>query len=423
MNDRTKKSSALFTPSGCLTGDALMLYVSGSLKNTELVLAKQHLAECPLCTDAADGLRLWLAEEKSGAAGTPKEEGAPVIRLTGEQSLESRTDATAYKPLNKFHVRTDILNQRIKQRLHAHALIEANENKRLSYKPFVWLAAAATIVLFIGSFYVVWMQTQSDRQKLAMQAAEMERASHIEDSLLKAITDTADIYILALNRKSRTNKSLRFNIPVQVDIASDTDILNQDELAETKSVLGEAAENEIAYATKDEKSASPEKNDTNQPTELGGVVVSADRMVQNKVSMGATVLSEEAVPMISGVKVGKSKRSSKPDKETNASVFTVVEEMPSFPGGEAERNKFLAQNIVYPPLAAENGIQGTVYVQFVVDIKGNIKDAKVLRGIGGGCDEEALRVVKMMPKWKPGRQNNKVVNVLYNMSVSFLLQK
>jgi len=103
-------------------------------------------------------------------------------------------------------------------------------------------------------------------------------------------------------------------------------------------------------------------------------------------------------------------------------VFTIVEEMPSYPGGEVERNKFLATNIVYPQQATENGIQGTVYVSFVVDSKGNVTDVKILRGIGGGCDEEALRVVKMMPKWHPGKQNGKQVRVLFNMPIYFKLQ-
>lgn len=108
--------------------------------------------------------------------------------------------------------------------------------------------------------------------------------------------------------------------------------------------------------------------------------------------------------------------------EEKKEVFTIVEEMPSFPGGDAERQKFLGSNIVYPQQATENGIQGTVYVSFVVDSKGNITDVKILRGIGGGCDEEALRVVKMMPKWHPGKQNGKQVRVLFNMPIYFKLQ-
>ena len=102
-------------------------------------------------------------------------------------------------------------------------------------------------------------------------------------------------------------------------------------------------------------------------------------------------------------------------------IFTVVEEMPSFPGGEAKLFEYLSK-IKYPAIARENGISGRVYVTFVVDKDGKIKDAKLLRGIGGGCDEEALRVVKSMPDWKPGRQNGRNVTVQYNLSVNFNLK-
>jgi len=101
----------------------------------------------------------------------------------------------------------------------------------------------------------------------------------------------------------------------------------------------------------------------------------------------------------------------------------IVEEMPSYPGGDSERLKFLKDHIQYPENAAENGIQGTVYFQFIIDSKGNITDVKILRGIGGGCDEEALRVIKMMPRWHPGKQNGRTVRVLYNMPVSFKLNR
>lgn len=102
-------------------------------------------------------------------------------------------------------------------------------------------------------------------------------------------------------------------------------------------------------------------------------------------------------------------------------IFTVVEEMPSFPGGEEKLFEYLSK-IKYPSIARENGISGRVYVTFVVDKDGKIKDAKILRGIGGGCDEEALRVVRSMPDWKPGRQNGRSVSVQYNLPVNFNLK-
>jgi protein TonB len=107
------------------------------------------------------------------------------------------------------------------------------------------------------------------------------------------------------------------------------------------------------------------------------------------------------------------------EPESKKELFIIAEEMPVFPGGDIERMKFLAQNIQYPQQASELGIQGTVYIQFVVDSKGNITDVKIIRGIGGGCDEEAQRVVGSMPKWHPGKQNGKNVRVLYTMPVTF----
>jgi len=103
-------------------------------------------------------------------------------------------------------------------------------------------------------------------------------------------------------------------------------------------------------------------------------------------------------------------------------IFTVVEAMPSFPGGDAARMKFLQENIKYPQMARESGIQGTVYVTFVVEPNGTVSDVRVLRGIGGGCDEEAIRVIKSMPRWEPGKQRGKPVRVQFNMPIKFTLQ-
>jgi protein TonB len=103
-------------------------------------------------------------------------------------------------------------------------------------------------------------------------------------------------------------------------------------------------------------------------------------------------------------------------------IFTVVESMPSFPGGDAARMKFLQENIKYPQMARESGIQGTVYVTFVVEPNGKVSDVRVLRGIGGGCDEEAVRVIQSMPKWEAGKQRGKSVRVQFNMPIKFTLQ-
>lgn len=103
-------------------------------------------------------------------------------------------------------------------------------------------------------------------------------------------------------------------------------------------------------------------------------------------------------------------------------IFAVVEAMPEYPGGDLERMKFLNKNINYPTMARESGIQGMVYVTFVVERDGSVTDVRVMRGIGGGCDEEAVRVVKAMPKWIPGKQRNRPVRVQFNLPIRFTLQ-
>jgi len=107
------------------------------------------------------------------------------------------------------------------------------------------------------------------------------------------------------------------------------------------------------------------------------------------------------------------------EKENN--IFVFVEDKPGYPGGEKARLSFLKDNIRYPAFAVESGIQGIVYVTFVVEKDGNISNVALLRGIGGGCDEEAVRVVKRMPKWSPGKQREIPVRVQMNVPIKFQL--
>ncbi len=109
-------------------------------------------------------------------------------------------------------------------------------------------------------------------------------------------------------------------------------------------------------------------------------------------------------------------------KEAPEKIFTIVEQNPEFPDGQAALFKWLGSNIKYPAVARENGIEGTVYVGFVVNTDGSIVDVSVKRGIGGGCNEEAVRVVQQMPRWKPGKQQGRPVRVAYTLPIKFKLE-
>ena len=120
------------------------------------------------------------------------------------------------------------------------------------------------------------------------------------------------------------------------------------------------------------------------------------------------------------------------EEAADAEIFVIVEDMPRFPGCEKAKNKkacsdrklyeYLSKNLIYPSRAQDANISGTVHINFVVNENGSISDIKVLRGIGGGCDEAAVHAVKKMPKWKPGRQRGKSVKCRFTLPVNFVLK-
>ena len=109
-------------------------------------------------------------------------------------------------------------------------------------------------------------------------------------------------------------------------------------------------------------------------------------------------------------------------EEAEEEIFLVVEEDAEFPGGLEALSKYLSENIKYPQLAKENNIEGRVFVSFVVEKDGRVGNIKILRDIGGGCGAEAVRVVKSMPRWKPGKQRGKPVRSQFNLPVNFSLK-
>ena len=145
-------------------------------------------------------------------------------------------------------------------------------------------------------------------------------------------------------------------------------------------------------------------------------VVEDDAEIKTELVVNAEVTDETKNIEITPVKIEEE------EEEEEQQIFTVVENDPEFPGGMEALYKYLRENIKYPQLARDNNITGKVYVTFVVERDGSIANPRVLRDIGGGCGAEAVRVVKAMPKWTPGKQRGKSVRVQFNLPVSFNLQ-
>jgi protein TonB len=155
------------------------------------------------------------------------------------------------------------------------------------------------------------------------------------------------------------------------------------------------------------KYVAPVIVDTIKPEEASQFMTADD--------VAETVIDAEVVEVIEQVQ-------EEVQEEAPQEVFVVVEEMPSFPGGDVELFKFIYDNIKYPELAKENNIQGKVILRFCVTYKGTVDQVSIVRGVDPSLDEEAIRVIKMLPLWKPGKQGGKPVNVWYSVPISFQLK-
>ena len=174
----------------------------------------------------------------------------------------------------------------------------------------------------------------------------------------------------------------------------------------------EVVEEEMVEITKQEE---PKPQPVEVPKQTTQLEIVEDDVEVEDIEINAEIDQAEVVEDYTPVEVQE-------EEVVEAEVFTIVEEMPSYPGGDQKMYEYLGKNIKYPQIARESSIQGRVFVNFVVEPDGSVSNVKVHRGIGGGCDEEAVRVVKSMPKWKAGKQRGKAVRVSYTLPVVFKLQ-
>lgn len=177
----------------------------------------------------------------------------------------------------------------------------------------------------------------------------------------------------------------------------------------------EVIEEEMVEITKQEQPKPQTQAPKPQVTQIE--IVEDDVEVEDELDLNAEVSQDEVIE-----EYEYTAPEIEEEEIVEAEIFKVVEEMPEFPGGSAKLYEYISKNMKYPMMARESDIQGKVYVQFVVEPDGSISKVQVLRGIGGGCDEEAVRVIQSMPKWKPGKQRGAPVRVQYMVPIVFKLQ-
>ena len=183
-----------------------------------------------------------------------------------------------------------------------------------------------------------------------------------------------------------------------------------DDLQRTVEVI----EEEMVEITKQEQPKVQPPAPKPQVTQIQ--VVEDDVEVEDEIEIDAEVSQDEVIEeYFAPAEIEE-------EEIVEAEIFKVVEEMPEFPGGAAKMMEYIQKNMKYPLMARESDIQGRVFVNFVVEPDGSISNVTVMRGIGGGCDEEALRVVNSMPKWKPGKQRGSAVRCSFTVPIIFKLQ-
>ena len=233
------------------------------------------------------------------------------------------------------------------------------------------LAAAALIYLGISLKNFIEASTQKVAVTQVQELSALEKPKEKAEVKQKKVESQQPEKVV-----ERVKSSVKFTAPVikkDDEVKPEDELKNQDELLNTKTAIG----------------ALDVKGNDDKDGEV--------------LKLKETVAQPEPKPEVE-------------------KVFEVVEQMPSFPGGDKALLEYLSNNIKYPVVAQENGVQGRVVVSFVVEKDGSITDVKVVRSVDPSLDKEAARVVKSMPRWIPGKQNGSAVRVKYNVPVSFKLQ-
>lgn len=240
------------------------------------------------------------------------------------------------------------------------------------------LAMVAVVILLVVAFIILTVKNFVDEQRAKVAMTQVAELTNYKQPEKKAEVKQKKIEVEPERVVERVKSSIKFTAPVikkDDEVKPDEELKTQDELMSTKTAIG----------TFDVKG-----ND-----DANGEVLKAKEVIA------------EPEP---------------PKHEEENKVFDIVEQQPLFPGGPEALMKYLSENTKYPVVAQENGVQGRVTVQFVVEKDGSISDVHVLRGVDPSLDKEAVRVVKSMPRWTPGKQNGITVRVNYRVPVLFRLQ-
>jgi TonB family protein len=398
MND-DQNISQLFDHTGNLTLSAMERYLQGKLNAEERETVEIHLSSSPFEREAMEGLRSQLSHD----------------------------------------IRKEVAD------LDTDILLAARKKWQLPEKPvlhrYYW-AAAAGLVALVGLTVILVFQF---RAPIVNQSAVGSRQSAVDSqqsavSSRQSAVDSQQLEVegYAMADQNKLEPDTRNPEPLAVG-GQQSAVSSQQSAVDSQQSAVDSQQLEVeGYAMADQNKLEPDTRNpepgTRNPEPGTRNPEPETRNPELTKEVGGIVLMEEAV---TSKRTGSSRRNNdteyyvqemqmmdipKDDTVTRGSdIFLVVESMPEFPGGEEALNNYFADSLQYPTAAVEKSIQGRVFVQFVIEMDGSVSNVRLLRGIGGGCDEEALRVVQAMPRWIPGKQRGQAVRVQYTMPIMFSL--
>lgn len=411
----------IFDQGDCLREDVLLDYAHNKLVSAERNKVEKHLLDCELCSDALEGLMFVknpgnitnLRADVVEKFGRTQNQKGKIIKLDFRTSLAIAA-SIAVLVVAVFFFRTSLENEKtvadkLSETLHEEetTLIqepqeeptkEAEADKRTSNTPLPPAPKEDVIT-----------KLSDERKKEETFITEQEETPQTvysrdyDDRKQGAATETINSQADEVVQKTTaTDKLLTPSIVMDED--------KPKEKKDNKYQYTEYGAQAPAPASKTEENS---KKKSNKARATSSEPASEEETQINTIAQEG--YNEKSI-------VPGAASAGMPDSLAEE-VFVIVEEMPDFPGGNDALKKYMQANLKYPAKAKEQNVQGTVYVTFIVEKDGSIHDVKALKTITG-CDEcssEAVRVVKMMPNWKPGKQHNKPVKVRFNLPVKFSL--
>jgi len=370
-NDKTYK---LFTSSGCLSLEAIKRLNNNSLSSDEQIIVKKHLETCEMCTDASEGMSLISDENKLNA-----------LLSEINDNVKKQLD-TGNKPIRKI----------------------LSISNKLFYS-----GAAASIIILIGLLYYFqyytndkfrgeWVAVTKQVHEVPIPLEQHEFLENEEIEISgkkhqKGIVNEKGSHEKR-RKKNSVIKSNHYKAPLDMIKSKDSGALTAYE--KTKEPVIERVSKPVDIAS-------------TLPAEyyLGSITISEDSDLENF-----------EIPQITDdTSISESHKGKSSGKNGSKHFFRTIDKMPEYPGGQNALFQFLYSNLKYPEQAHNSGLQGIVLVAFIVEEDGTISNTKILHGIGGGCDEEAKRVIELMPRWTPAIVNEKNGRVLFKIPIRFKL--